>query len=82
MSAAVIGRAFLRVSGGLIDYRHTASDGSLVPLVMAHGVPGSSLGPVTLIANLSADRVVAAPDMMGNGCSDPPPSIPRTIDLP
>jgi pimeloyl-ACP methyl ester carboxylesterase len=48
---------------------------------MAHGGPGSSLGLVPLIADLGADRVVAAPDMMGNGCSDPPPSIPTTIEF-
>ncbi len=79
MSGAVIDRAFLRVAGGLIHYRHTAGDDAHVPLVMAHGGPGSSLGLVPLIADLGADRVAAAPDMMGNGCSDPPPSTPTTI---
>ncbi len=79
MSGAVIDRAFLRVAGGLIHDRHTAGDDAHVPLVMAHGGPGSSLGLVPLIADLGADRVAAAPDMMGNGCSDPPPSTPTTI---
>jgi pimeloyl-ACP methyl ester carboxylesterase len=81
VSGAIIDRAFLRVSGGLIHYRHTAGDKTRVPLVMAHGGPGSSLSLVSLIADLGADRVVAAPDMMGNGCSDPPPSTPTTIEF-
>jgi pimeloyl-ACP methyl ester carboxylesterase len=79
VNGAVIERAFLRVPGGLIHYRHAAGDKSRVPLVMAHGGPGSSLSLVPLITDLGADRVVAAPDMMGNGCSDPPPSTPTTI---
>jgi pimeloyl-ACP methyl ester carboxylesterase len=77
----VIDRAFLRVASGLIHYRHTAGGDVHVPLVMAHGGPGSSLSLVPLIADLGADRVVAAPDMMGNGCSDPPPSTPTTIEF-
>ncbi len=79
MSGAVIDRAFLRVAGGLIHYRHTAGDPTRVPLVMAHGGPGSSLSLVPLIADLGVDRLVAAPDMMGNGASDPPPSTPTSI---
>jgi pimeloyl-ACP methyl ester carboxylesterase len=46
---------------------------------MAHGGPGSSLGLVPLIAALGADRQVVAPDMMGNGESDPPPIRPTSI---
>jgi len=81
VSAAVIDRAFLRVAGGLIHYRRTVGDGAHLPLVMAHGGPGSSLSLVPLIADLGADRVVAAPDMMGNGCSDPPPATPTSIEF-
>jgi pimeloyl-ACP methyl ester carboxylesterase len=33
------------------------------------------------MSDLGADRVVAAPDMMGNGVSDPPPSTPTSIDF-
>jgi pimeloyl-ACP methyl ester carboxylesterase len=75
----MIDRAFLRVAGGLIHYRHTAGGTTRPPLVLAHGGPGSSLSLLPLICDLGADRVVAAPDMMGNGCSDPPPSTPVTI---
>jgi len=46
---------------------------------MAHGGPGSSLGLTPLIAALGRDRQVVAPDMMGNGESDPPPIRPTTI---
>jgi pimeloyl-ACP methyl ester carboxylesterase len=79
VSGAVVDRAFLRVPGGLIHYRHTAGDHTHIPLVLAHGGPGSSLSLLPLIMELGADRIVAAPDMMGNGCSDPPPSAPTSI---
>jgi pimeloyl-ACP methyl ester carboxylesterase len=81
VSGAVIDRAFLRVAGGLIHYRHTAGGPSRVPLILAHGGPGSSLSLLPLISDLGTDRVVAAPDMMGNGASDPPPSVPTTIEF-
>ncbi len=73
-------RAFLRTRYGLIHYRYTLpATGSLkAPLVMAHGGPGSSAGLTPLISDLGADRMVVAPDMMGNGESDPPPG-PTTI---
>lgn len=45
---------------------------------MLHGGPGSSAGLEPLIAALAPRRVVA-PDMMGNGASDPPPSAPTDI---
>jgi pimeloyl-ACP methyl ester carboxylesterase len=47
---------------------------------LAHGGPGSSSGLEPLIAELAVDRMVVAPDMMGNGESDPPP-VPTTIDF-
>jgi len=81
VTGALIDRAFLRVAGGLIHYRHTVGDTARTPLVMAHGGPGSSLSLVGLISDLGTDRIVAAPDMMGNGGSDPPPSTPTTIEF-
>jgi len=81
-SAVDVERAFLRTPHGLIHYRYTASTtgGRKTPLVLAHGGPGSSAGLVRLIAALGADRMVVAPDMMGNGDSDPPPG-PTTIEF-
>jgi pimeloyl-ACP methyl ester carboxylesterase len=79
MTGGVIDRAFLRTAEGLIHYRHAGVRSGQTPLVMAHGGPGSSLSLVPLIADLSEDRPVAAPDMMGNGESDPPPSRPTAI---
>jgi pimeloyl-ACP methyl ester carboxylesterase len=79
MTGAVIDRAFLRTPDGLIHYRHAGAGGSKTPLVMAHGGPGSSLSLVSLMADLAEDRQVAAPDMMGNGESDPPPSPTTSI---
>jgi pimeloyl-ACP methyl ester carboxylesterase len=75
----VIDRAFLRTPEGLIHYRRAGSSAGKTPLIMAHGGPGSSLGLVPLIADLAEDREVAAPDMMGNGDSDPPRLRPTSI---
>jgi pimeloyl-ACP methyl ester carboxylesterase len=81
MTTAPVDRAFVRLEGGLVHYRHTAApeSGAKTPLLMAHGGPGSSLGLAPLIAALGADRRVVAPDMMGNGESDPPPIRPTSI---
>jgi pimeloyl-ACP methyl ester carboxylesterase len=81
MTGVAIDRAFLRTPEGLIHYRHAGVGGLKTPLVMAHGGPGSSLSLVPLIADLAEDRPVAAPDMMGNGESDPPPSRPTSISF-
>ena len=82
MSAPNIDRAFARTRYGLIHYRQAgqAAPGS-TPLILAHGGPGSSAGLAPLIADLAADRRVVAPDMMGNGESDPPPAGPTSIDF-
>ncbi len=81
MSPARVERAFVRIDDGLVHYRHAAGQEplGLTPLVMAHGGPGSSLGLAPLIEALGADRPVFAPDMMGNGESDPPPAAPTSI---
>jgi pimeloyl-ACP methyl ester carboxylesterase len=81
VTSAVIDRAFVRLASGLVHYRHTAAPetGAATPLLMAHGGPGSSLGLAPLIAALGVDRQVIAPDMMGNGESDPPPARPTSI---
>ena len=72
MSAAV-DRAFVRLAEGLVHYRHAgAAQDRSVPLYMAHAGPGSSRGLMPLIAELGAGRRTLAPDMFGNGDSDPP----------
>jgi pimeloyl-ACP methyl ester carboxylesterase len=78
VTEVAIDRAFLRVQAGLIHYRHAAPtvEAGTIPLVMAHGGPGSSAGLAPMIAALGTDRRVVAPDMMGNGDSDPPPNPP------
>ncbi len=83
MSAVPVDRAFLRTADGLVHYRCAGAveAGATTPLIMAHGGPGSSLGLVPLIRDLAADRRVVAPDMMGNGDSDPPPGAATTIDF-
>lgn len=68
----MIDRQFVRLDAGLIHYR-TAGAADLPPLLMAHAGPGSSATLVPLIEALSSTHRVIAPDMMGNGDSDPPP---------
>jgi pimeloyl-ACP methyl ester carboxylesterase len=74
----LIDRAFLRAPAGLVHYRYVTGpgEGGAPPLVMAHGGPGSSRDLVPLMTALGVDRAVVAPDMMGNGDSDPPPPDP------
>jgi pimeloyl-ACP methyl ester carboxylesterase len=81
MTPPLVDRAFIRLPGGLVHYRYAAAPANTdrTPLLMAHGGPGSSLGLALLIAALGADRRVVAPDMMGNGESDPPPVRPTSI---
>jgi pimeloyl-ACP methyl ester carboxylesterase len=77
----MIVRGFVRIGAGQVHYRSAGMPNAQesLPLIMAHGGPGSSAGLVPLISELSDDRRVIAPDMMGNGESDPPPAIPTDI---
>jgi len=77
----MIERGFVRIGAGQIHYRSAGACNvaNPLPLVMAHGGPGSSAGLVPLIAELSSDRRIVAPDMLGNGDSDPPPSATTDI---
>jgi pimeloyl-ACP methyl ester carboxylesterase len=83
MTGVLIDRAFMRIDAGLIHYRTAAPadpraiDGP--PVYLAHSGPGSSRGLEDLIATLATHRRVIAPDLMGNGDSDPPPG--RSVDL-
>lgn len=79
--AVEIDRTFVRLPAGRVHYRSTAPPTSPArpPLYMAHAGPGCSRGLEPLIAELGRDRQVVAPDMLGNGDSDPPPSQPTTI---
>jgi pimeloyl-ACP methyl ester carboxylesterase len=70
----VIERGFVRIASGLVHFRTAGparTDGSLLPLYLAHSGPGSSLGLVPMMQTLAATRRVIAPDLLGNGDSDP-----------
>jgi pimeloyl-ACP methyl ester carboxylesterase len=70
---AEIDRAFIRLSEGLVHYRHAGAGLSgQVPLYMVHGGPGSSRGLAPLVAELGERRWTIAPDMLGNGDSAAP----------
>lgn len=70
----LVDRAFVRLAEGPVHYRWggTIKKGGPVPLYMAHAGPGSSQSFAPWIRELSADRFVFAPDMLGNGDSAPP----------
>lgn len=79
METARIDRGFIRIAAGQVHYRYggdARADGPL-PLYMAHAGPGSSLSLVSLMEQLGKRRRVIAPDMLGNGDSDPP-AVART----
>lgn len=70
-----VDRHFLRLADDrLVHYRAAgaARPGEL-PLLLAHAGPGSSAGLVPLMQQLAPHRYVIAPDMPGNGDSDPLP---------
>jgi pimeloyl-ACP methyl ester carboxylesterase len=62
---------FVELNGHLIAYRD-AGDPAAEPLLLIHGVGGSSLAWVPLFAHLSARYRVVAPDLLGHGQSDKP----------
>ncbi len=79
----LVDRHFLRLGDGrLLHYRAAGELGDgQVPLLLAHAGPGSSAGLVPLIGELGAQRRVIAPDMPGNGDSEPlPQASPELAD--
>lgn len=79
----LVDRHFVRLADGrLLHYRAAGKPSAgRPPLVLAHAGPGSSLGLVPLIRQLSRHRLVIAPDMPGNGDSEPlPVASPRLSD--
>jgi len=62
---------FVELNGHLVAYRD-AGDPVAEPLLLIHGVGGSSLAWVPLFEHLSAKYRVIAPDLLGHGQSDKP----------
>ncbi|MDT7836961.1 alpha/beta hydrolase [Aquabacterium sp. OR-4] len=78
-----IDRQFLRLSDERLLHFRAAGEPrpGEPPLILAHAGPGSSLGLVPLIRQLAAARRVIAPDMPGNGDSEPlPMAQPQLAD--
>ena len=76
LSPPLVDRHFLRLSDTrLLHYRAAGEEGVAddPPVLLAHAGPGSSAGLVPLIQQLAERRRVIAPDMPGNGDSDPLP---------
>ncbi len=76
-------RAFVRTKQGLVHYRGGGAEGprAALPLYLAHSGPGSSLGLLPMLQTLSATRRNIAPDLLGNGDSEPHPlAAPQIAD--
>jgi len=69
-------RSFLTLDDRQIHYRSAGlafdAQTDRLPLCMAHASPGSSFSLIPLMSELATGRAVFAPDMEGNGDSDPP----------
>lgn len=80
VAPVLVDRAFVRLAEGLVHYRHAGDAVSgTVPVYMAHAGPGSSRGLAPLVSAFGATRRVIAPDMLGNGDSDPPARLDTDI---
>jgi pimeloyl-ACP methyl ester carboxylesterase len=68
-----IDRHFVRTASGRLAHHRAAGSAcpGEPPLLLAHAGPGSSAGLVPLIAQLATTCRVIAPDMPGNGDSEP-----------
>ena len=73
-----IGQQFVDLPEGQILVRY-AGDSAKTALVLLHDAPGSGLRIEPLIAALSADHFVIAPDLPGSGESEPLPEGGRTL---
>jgi len=71
----LVDRHFLRLSDDRLLHYRAAGEvrADELPLILAHAGPGSSSGLVPLIKQLAEKRRVIAPDMPGNGDSEPLP---------
>jgi pimeloyl-ACP methyl ester carboxylesterase len=67
-----VDRAFVRLTEGLVHYRHAGAGSPGVPVYLAHAGPGSSRGFAPLLGEIGETRWAIAPDMLGNGDSAPP----------
>jgi len=69
----LVDRHFVRMASGRLAHHRAAGSArhGEPPLLLAHAGPGSSAGLVPLIQQLAARCRVIAPDMPGNGDSEP-----------
>ncbi len=76
-----IDRGFVRLAEGPVHYRYMDAQGRKpdLPILMCHASPGSSERLAPLIPGLANNRLVIAPDTLGNGDSPPPAMRETTI---
>lgn len=74
MPPPLVNRRFVRIEQGQVHFRAAgdASPSAVPPLWMAHAGPGGSGTLLSLLTDLATDRHAIAPDLLGNGDSDPP----------
>jgi pimeloyl-ACP methyl ester carboxylesterase len=72
----IIDRGFVRIAEGLVHHRGIGSKAgnTALPLVLLHASPGSSRGLEALMTAIASadDRLLIAPDTLGNGDSAAP----------
>jgi pimeloyl-ACP methyl ester carboxylesterase len=68
--AGCVGRGYLDTPHGQLHVRHCGTGST--PLVVVHPSPGSAAPLEPLVAAFGRDRMVIAPDTLGNGHSDRP----------
>jgi pimeloyl-ACP methyl ester carboxylesterase len=76
-----IDRGFVRLAEGPVHYRYMDGRGRKpdLPVLLCHASPGSSERLAPLIPGLAKNRLVIAPDTLGNGDSPPPAMRETTI---
>lgn len=74
-------RRYVDTSQGQVHVFQTAGDDGArrPPLLLIHQSPGTAAAVEPLLRALAPERVVLAPDHLGNGDSDPPPTTSTDI---
>lgn len=82
VAPGTIGRGYVETSFGQIHLRSSGAMTERPPLLAFHSAPGSAEPLEPLLLDLGRDRMVIAPDFLGNGDSDKPgPATPVDIAL-
>ncbi|MGE4062423.1 MAG: alpha/beta fold hydrolase [Rhodospirillaceae bacterium] len=71
VNAGRVHRAYAWAENGQIHYRRAGPAGARSPLLLLHGLHGSSAPLEDFMSEMGRERSVIAPDLPGTGMSDP-----------